>query len=71
MPSAYVDATLVRFPPNCPHCGQPAGTTRRITAHGPLDVLVGEYGVPVGIRIPVCLAAARTRKRSGGGCRCR
>jgi len=65
MPSAYVDAALIRFPPACPHCGRPAETTRRIVAHGPLDVLVGEYGGSLSISIPVCLAAARTRKWFG------
>jgi hypothetical protein len=65
MPSAYLDAGQIRFPPACPHCGQPAETTRRITAHGPLDVLVGEYARSLSISIPVCLAAARTRKWFG------
>lgn len=65
MPSAYVDPAHVEFPPRCPHCGQPAVTRRPVTAHGPLDVIAGEYGRPLQILIPVCLAAARRRKWYG------
>ena len=32
MASAHVDASLVKFPPVCPHCNRPAETSRRLTA---------------------------------------
>lgn len=65
MPSAYVDAASIRFPPKCPHCGRPEETTRPIAAMRNLDILFGEYVPPPTIAVPVCADAAKRRRRIG------
>jgi hypothetical protein len=65
MPSAYVDAAHVAFPPKCPHCGGTPDAVREITAHRLLTALFVEYVPALSLAVPVCRASARRRKRLG------
>jgi hypothetical protein len=65
VPSVYVDAAQVSFPPKCPHCGQPPEAMRDISAHRLLYSLLSEYVPADSIAVPVCRTGARRRKRLG------
>src|SRR5260221_7407483 len=65
MPSAYVDAAQITFPPKCPHCGQLPDAVREITAHRLRDAVLGEYVPALTVTIPACRASVRRRKRLG------
>ncbi|HEX9365419.1 MAG TPA: hypothetical protein VF921_02265 [Vicinamibacterales bacterium] len=65
MPSVYVDAAQVAFPPKCPHCGQPPDATRLISARRTLYAIFSEYIPAASLAVPVCAAAARRRKVLG------
>ena len=65
MPSAYIDAAQIVFPPACPHCGQAPDTTRAISAHRTLYAILSEYVPADTLGVPVCRASARRRTRLG------
>jgi hypothetical protein len=65
MPSAYIDAGQVAFPPKCPHCRQPAEATREISAYRLRDAVLETYTPAVSFTVPVCRGRARRRKRLG------
>lgn len=64
MHTAYVNASSIRFPKKCPHCGRKADGTYAVTAMRGLDAFIGSYTVPLLLDVPVCRAAFERRRRA-------
>lgn len=64
MHTAYVNASPIRFPRKCPHCGGKAEGTYAVAAMRGLDAFVGQYTVPLLLDVPVCRDAFDRRRRA-------
>jgi hypothetical protein len=60
--AVYVDASSIRFPRRCPHCGRKAEGTYAVAAMRGLEAYVGNYTMPPLLDVPVCRDAFNRRR---------